>query len=223
MNTGVSLASKTGILKRGGNERMMKNATRVSLILAVCMAAPAISHADATTYRVRNDGKSRVTFVSDAPLETMTGKSSKVTGSITVDPADITKTKGSFKVPVVSLSTDNDLRDEHLQGDGWLDAKNNPFVHFEISEIVLGKKGNKELKNGKDSKVEVKGKFTAHGITQPVTAKGTVNWSGNAIRIKASFPVDLTAHSISVPSIVRLKVANEIQVSVDLRGSAATQ
>ena len=144
---------------------MMKNATRVSLILAVCMAAPAISHADATTYRVRSDGKSRVTFVSDAPLETMTGKSSKVTGTITVDPADITKTTGSFKVPVVSLRTDNELRDEHLQGDGWLDAKKNPNIHFEITEVVVGKKDARELKKNKDTKVQVKGKFTAHGIT----------------------------------------------------------
>ena len=68
----------------------------------------------------------------------MTGKSSKVTGSITVDPADITKTTGSFKVPVVSLRTDNDLRDEHLQGDGWLDAKKNPNIHFQITESRPG-------------------------------------------------------------------------------------
>ena len=88
------------------------------------------------TFRVPNDGKSRATFVSDAPLETMVGKSSKVTGELTVDPADITKTKGSFKVPVVSLRTDNDLRDEHLQGDGWLDAKKNPNIHFEITEVL---------------------------------------------------------------------------------------
>ncbi len=199
---------------------MMKNATRVSLILAVCMAAPAISHADATTYRVRNDGKSRVTFVSDAPLETMTGKSSKVTGSITVDPADITKTTGSFKVPVVSLRTDNELRDEHLQGDGWLDAKKNPNIHFEITEVVVGKKDARELKKNKDTKVQVKGKFTAHGITTPAVAKGTVNWSDGSLQIKAEFTANLEDHDISVPSIVRLKVANEIAVSVDLRAVA---
>jgi len=199
----------------------MKYASRLSLILAVCAAAPATSYADATTYSVGGDAKSKATFVSDAPLETMTGETKKVTGTLSVDPADITKTKGDFKAPVASLRTGNDLRDEHLQGDGWLDAQKNPFIHFEISEVILGKKGNKELKQGKDTKVEVKGKFTAHGVTQLVNAKGTVNWSGDAIRIKASFPVVLTAHEISVPSIVRLKVANEIQVSVDLRGSAS--
>jgi polyisoprenoid-binding protein YceI len=199
---------------------MMKSATRVSLILAVCIAVPATSQADATTFRVRDDGKSRVTFVSDAPLETMTGKSSKVTGSVTVDPADITNAKGSFKVPVVSLRTDNDLRDEHLQGDGWLDAKKNPKIHFEITEVILGKKGSRELKKNKDTKVQVKGKFTAHGVTKPVTASGTVKWSGDSLHIKAEFTATLEDHDISVPSIVRLKVANEIAVSVDLRAVA---
>jgi len=195
---------------------MMKNATRVSVILAVCMAVPAFAGADSTTFRVRNDGKSKATFVSDAPLETMVGKTSKVTGTVTVDPADITKTKGSFKVPVKSLRTDNDLRDEHLQGDGWLDAKKNPNIHFQITEVVLGKKGSKELKMNKATKAQVNGKFTAHGITKPVTAKGTVNWSGGSLRIQADFTAKLEDHQISVPSIVRLKVANEIAVSVDL-------
>lgn len=198
----------------------MKYATRVSLVVAACVAVPATSYAEATTHVIGGDDKSKATFVSDAPLETMTGTTDQVTGSLTVDPSDISKTTGDFKAPVKSLRTGNDLRDEHLQGDGWLDAKKNPFIHFEISEVILGKKGNKELKQGKDKKVEVKGKFTAHGVTRLVTAKGTVNWSGNGIRIKADFPVNLTDHDISVPSIVRLKVANEIQVSVDLEGTA---
>ena len=66
----------------------------------------------------------------------------------------------------------------------------------------------------------MKGNFTAHGITKPVTANGKVKWSGDQIQVKADFPVVLTDHDISVPSIVRLKVANEIAVSVDLRGVA---
>lgn len=199
---------------------MMKNATRVSLILAACMTVPTVSHADATTFRVRADGKSRATFVSDAPLETMTGKSSRVTGTLTVDPADITKTTGSFKMPVVSLRTDNDLRDEHLQGDGWLDAKKTPNIHFEITEVILGKKDSPELKPNKNRKVKVRGKFTAHGITKNVIANGHVNWAGNALHIKAEFTATLEDHNISVPSIVRLKVANDISVSVDLHAVA---
>jgi polyisoprenoid-binding protein YceI len=150
----------------------------------------------------------------------MTGRTSKVSGSLSLDPADIRKTTGSFKVPVASLRTGNDLRDEHLQGDGWLDAKKTPHIHFEITEVILGKKDSPELKSGKDRKVQVKGKFTAHGVSKPVVAKGTANWSGKQLRIKADFNVVLEDHDVSVPSIVRLKVANDIAVSVDLRAVA---
>lgn len=198
----------------------MKHATRLCLASVFVMALPAFVQAEATTYRVGGDGKSTATFVSDAPLETMTGNTKKVSGSLTFDAADITKTTGKFKTPVASLRTGNDLRDEHLRGDGWLDAENHPFIHFEIREVILGKRASAELKKGKDTKVQVRGDFTAHGITKPVVAKGTVNWSGDTVRIKADFPVKLTDHQISVPSIVRLKVANDIAVSVDLRGVA---
>ena len=215
MNTGVSLPSKVGILSKRGNVHTMKYRIGLSLLLAACLA-PAVTYADAATYEMSGNAK----FISDAPRETMEGNTNKVTGTLQLDPADITVTKGKFKVAVKSLRTGNDLRDEHLQGDGWLDAKKNPFLHFEIAGVVLGKKGSKELKQGKDAKVEVKGRFTAHGITKDVVAKGTANWSGDNVRIKADFPVILTDHNISVPSIVRLKVANEIAVSVDLKGTS---
>jgi len=199
---------------------MMKNGTGLSAIVALCVSMPVTAGADATTFLVRDDGKSHVTFVSDAPLETMTGKSAKVTGSVTVDPADITSTTGSFEVPVASLQTGNELRNEHLRGDGWLDAKSNPKIHFEIGEIVLGKRASRELKKNKDTDVQVKGTFTAHGISRPVTTNGTVKWSDDLLYIKAKFAIKLEDHQVSVPSIVRLKVANEIAVSVDLRAVA---
>lgn len=196
---------------------MRKQATRLTVVLAACMAVPAVSRADSTKFRVRADGKSRATFVSDAPLETMVGKTSKVSGSLMVDPSDITKTKGSFKVPVASLRTGSDLRDEHLRGDGWLDAKKYPNIHFEIVEVLPGKRGSPELKPNKTSKVQVKGKFTVHGVTQFVTAEGTVRWADEALGITADFTVNLEDHNVSVPTIVQLKVAEEIDVSVDLR------
>jgi polyisoprenoid-binding protein YceI len=195
---------------------MIQHAIRVCAILAACLSMPAWSLAEPTSYVVRDDGKSSATFVSDAPLDTMVGKTSKVSGTLLVDPQDITKTKGSFKVPVVSLRTGNELRDEHLQGDGWLDAKRYPLIEFEITEVVLGKKDSKEIKKNKETKVQVKGKLTAHGVTKVVTTNGTVKWSDDAFRIKSKFTAILEDHQISVPAIVRLKLANEMQVSVDL-------
>ena len=47
-----------------------------------------------------------------------------------------------------------------------------------------------------------------------------MKWSGDSLRIKTAFTVTLEDHMISVPSIVRLKVANDIAVSVDLNAVA---
>ncbi|MDH3199372.1 MAG: YceI family protein [Myxococcales bacterium] len=197
---------------------MIHKTSKVALILAVCLVTPAISQADAAKFQVR---KGNATFVSDAPLETMEGTTSKVTGTVTFDPTDLSTTKGTFKAPVVSMRTGNDLRDEHLQSDSWLDAKKNPHIVFEIVEVS----GVEALKPKKSHKVKVKGKFTAHGITKIVDAKGTVKWTPvdggkDDLRIKANFTAILEDHDVSVPSIVRLKVANEIAVSVDLQATA---
>lgn len=197
---------------------MIQKTSKVALILAVCFAAPAISQADATKFQVR---KGKATFVSDAPLETMEGTTAKVTGAVTFDPADLSTTKGTFRAPVVSMRTGNDLRDEHLQSDSWLDAKKNPLIVFEIVEVS----GAEALKPKKSNKVKVKGKFTTHGVTKMVEANGTVKWTPvdggkDDLRIKANFTATLEDHDVSVPSIVRLKVANEIAVSVDLQATA---
>jgi len=197
---------------------MIQKTGKVALILSICLAIPAISQAEAAKFQVH---KGKATFVSDAPLETMEGITTKVTGTVTFDPADLSTTKGTFKAPVVSMRTGNDLRDEHLQSDSWLDAKKNPHIVFEIVEVS----GADALKPKKSHKVKVKGKFTAHGITKIVEANGIVKWTSvdggkDDLRIKANFTTKLEDHDVSVPSIVRLKVANEIAVSVDLQATA---
>lgn len=198
--------------------RSSRNAFFGFLVLAISLGLSAGAKAEASKFKVT---KGTATFVSDAPLETMEGTTKKVTGTVEFDPADLSTTKGTFKAPVVSMRTGNDLRDEHLQGDSWLDAKKAPHIVFEIVEIT----GADSLKPKKNTKVKVKGKFTAHGVTKLVNANGTVKWTPvdggkDDLRIKANFTAVLEDHDVSVPSIVRLKVANEIAVAVDIEAMA---
>ena len=199
--------------------RSSSNAFFGFLVLAISLGLSTGAEAEAGKFKVN---KGKATFVSDAPLETMEGTTDKVTGTVEFDPADLSTTKGTFKAPVVSMRTGNDLRDEHLQGDSWLDAKKSPHIVFEIVEVT----GAEALKPKKSTKVKVKGKFTAHGVTKMVNAKGTVKWTPvdggkDDLRIKANFTAVLEDHDVSVPSIVRLKVANEIAVAVDIQATAA--
>jgi len=193
------------------------------------LALPVVSNAEPKAFQIRADGGSRIQFLSDAPLETINGVSTKVTGTVTVDPADLSGARGSLSAETGALRTGIDLRDEHLRSDTWLDSRRYPNATFELT----GVEGASTLTANQQAQVRVRGRFTLHGVTKNVVATARVRWmpltddmrstpgiTGDVLRVSASFMVRLTDYDISVPTIVRLKVANEIRVNVNFRGVA---
>ena len=187
-----------------------------TLVALACLLLPALgaqsAFAQAKTFKVDKTGN-KIQFVSDATLEKITGVSTDAAGDLTVDPAKPADAKGTFRVEVASIRTGVDLRDEHLKGDAWLDAKKTPHID--------------KLAPNTTHDATVTGKFTMHGVTREVTTKAKVRWtpaagaSKDTMRIVASFTVKLEDHKVSVPQIVRLTVAPEIQVNVDLHATAS--
>ncbi|GAB4210416.1 MAG: hypothetical protein OHK0013_31010 [Sandaracinaceae bacterium] len=179
--------------------------------------------AQAQSFRVVSG--SRIQFVSDAPLERITGVSSNVTGTVQIDPANLAATRGSVQVPITSIRTGMDLRDEHLHGSGWLDAARFPNATLEIT----GVEGATALSPDVVTRVTIRGRFTVHGVTRDVTVQAHVRWirasdelraqgiQGDLIRAQASFTVNLPDHDVSVNPLVRLKVSDTIRVNVTIR------
>lgn len=209
-------------------------AKRLSLIVSAAIAvlfslAPS-ARAQTRQFIVRNDGGSRVQFVSDAPLETITGVTSGLSGEVSVDPANLSTVTGRVQASVATLRTGVDLRDEHLRGESWLDASHHPNATFEVT----GVEGVTALRPNEAANGRVRGRFTIHGVTREITTTARVRLipltpelartpgiNGDVLRIQATFTVRLTDYNVSVPLPVRLKVANDIQVTVDLRAVAA--
>ncbi|MBK8172860.1 MAG: YceI family protein [Sandaracinaceae bacterium] len=202
----------------------------VSVAVAVLLSLAPSAQAQTRQFVVRNDGGSRVQFVSDAPLETITGVTSGLSGEVSVDPANLATVAGRVQASVASLRTGVDLRDEHLRGESWLDAAHHPSATFEVT----GVEGATALRPNEAVNVRVRGRFTIHGVTREITTTGRVRLipltpelartpgiNGDVLRIQATFTVRLTDYNVSVPLPVRLKVANDIQVTVDLRAVAA--
>lgn len=202
-----------------------------SLGAAVLMlGASSLASAQARDFQIRNDGGSRIQFISDAPLETITGVSSHVTGSVNVNPANLAATRGTVNVRIASIRTGIDLRDEHLRSDNWLGASANPNATLEITRV----EGATSLSPNTSTRVRIHGNFTLHGVTHAITANARVRLvplndelraahiNGDVIRAQASFRVRLTDYNISVPLPVRLKVANEIRVNVTIRAVASS-
>lgn len=202
--------------------------SRLVVALGLVFGFATVASAQSRTFQVRNDGGSRIQFISDAPLETITGVSSHVSGDIQVDPTNLATARGTITVPVSSIRTGVDLRDEHLRGDSWLDAQRTPNATFEITRI----EGAQRLEPNRATDIQIHGRFTIHGVTHDVVANARVRLipfseelraahiEGDVIRGHASFRVLLTDYNVSVPLPVRLKVSNEIRVNVTIRAVA---
>lgn len=181
---------------------------------------PVYAAAQARTFKV-DKSNSSIQFVSDAPLEKFTGKSTEVSGEITVDPDKAKDAKAELKVDAASIKTNLALRDEHLRGENWLDAKKHPHAKLVITKIT----GAEKLKANDLTEVTVQGKFTLHGVTKDITTKAKVRYtpaSGgkDTLRVQSSFTVHLEDYKISIPSIVSLKVSPDIVVNVDIKALA---
>lgn len=168
---------------------------------------------------------SRIQFVSDAPLERTTGTSSTVNGSITIDPGNLSTATGRITVPVTSLRTGSDLRDEHLHSNAWLDAPAHPDAILEITSVD----GASALTLGQVVRVTLHGHFSIHGVTHDVAIPAQVRYlpasdelraqgiTGALIRAQAAFTVMLPDYGVSVGPLVRLKVSDTITVNVTIR------
>lgn len=208
---------------------MIKNTKVLGLscvALGVLVGVPALAQAEDKVFEISPDGGSRIQFVSDAPLETITGVTSHTTGTLKGDPAKLSGVSGKVSVKVATIRTGIELRDEHLRADNWLDAKKHPEAIFEVTKIT----GAKTIKPNQPVSAKVHGKFSLHGVTKEVVADTKIRWvplteemkkipgmKSDILRIQGTFNIKLTDYKISVPTIVRLKVSNEIEVNVNLR------
>ncbi|MHC4608129.1 MAG: YceI family protein [Planctomycetota bacterium] len=184
-----------------------------------------LSGDDVTVYHVGHNPKYvNITFESEADLETIVGTSNEARGEIR---ADLVNHKGSVRivVPVASLKTGIDLRDEHLRGPYWLDAAKYPEIVFASTKVV-------PVKDSKNL-VEVAGDFTLHGVTK--RKKVVVDWrhlpeeltekkgfpAGKWIRFRASFDVKLSEHGVEIPDMAIGKVSDVWKVKFVLFGGTA--
>ncbi|MEM6960003.1 MAG: YceI family protein [Myxococcota bacterium] len=191
---------------------------RINLVAAMALglSLSAVGSASAQS-RTFNVQRARATFTSEAQLETINGICNSGSGSVSVDPGNLSSASGTITVPVACLETGIDERDQHLRSAQWLDAGAHPNATFEIT----GVSGASSLSSGQEARVRVSGRFTIHGQTRDVTANARVRWDGSGqIQLRANFSIQLSDYGVSIPSVVQAKVSNTIRISVRIRAEA---
>jgi polyisoprenoid-binding protein YceI len=196
----------------------------VAVLPLAAGAQPAPAPAQKQTFVVNDPGtRDSITFMLDAPLEVINGLSNKVTGTIVVEG---TKASGKLAVPVNSIKTGNESRDEDMLNEKWLNAAKYPDIIVELKDVTLPA----ALEPGKPLKVQTKAQFTIHGITreEPVEITATMlkesadtrkRAPGDLLRVRAKFQIPLEAYKINRTGALILKVGEVAEVSVDAWGS----
>jgi polyisoprenoid-binding protein YceI len=137
-------------------------------------------------------------------------KTTALSGSVTASANGSPAFEGSLAVDLRTLDSGISLRNEHLRGK-YLEVDKAPgYDKAILSEIDL--KGlNPDAPDGKGA---FTGSLMLHGVKKTVTGPVEVRKAGTSLRVKASFPVNLSDYNISEPRYLGVGVKNTVQVEV---------
>jgi polyisoprenoid-binding protein YceI len=91
-------------------------------------------------------------------VSTVRGQFEKVSGTVTLDDADPTRSTIEVVIDAATINTREPKRDAHLKSPDFFDVAKNPTITFKSTRIEKAGKGYKAT-----------GDLTMHGVTHPVT------------------------------------------------------
>ena len=155
----------------------------------------------------------RTTFVLRATLHKAEGRVPLTSGEIRFDPAT-GRASGKIVFDATKATTDNEGRDEKMHAEVLESAKYPEFVF--VPEKVEGPFNNTGV-----SKLKLIGTITIHGASHPLTVPLDVQASGSTVTVKGAFQIPYVAWGMKDPSMFVVRVAKEVNVTVESAGAVA--
>lgn len=147
-----------------------------------------------------------INFTSDAPLELIEASTDQLAGIINLDDRSFL-----FNVPMNTFQGFNSKLQQTHFNENYMESSKYPKATFEgkiIEEIDFTKPGTYSVRG--------KGTFLVHGVDDSRIIKTEMIIKPNSIEISANFTVFLEDHDISIPSVVNQKIAEEIEVEINI-------
>jgi len=171
-------------------------------------------------------GVNNIVFKLDAPLESISGTTNGISGTISADPANPEDIEGKIIVDAKSLTVPNPMMQDHMLGAEWLDTTKHPEITFEIKEVMNSKK------DGNSGTAEVKGIFTLKGVSKEVIVPVQVTYlpgrladrtggkmEGDLLVVRTNFQINRGDYGIKQGENLD-KVSDVIDISLALAGAA---
>lgn len=146
----------------------------------------------------------KVSFFSSTPIENIEAFNNEVGAAIELSKGDVV-----FQVPIKSFKFEKQLMLEHFNAE-YMESNKFPKATFKgkIDPKDLGSKA-------KSFKTQVTGTLTIHGVSKEVTIPGTIAKNGDEITLNTVFSVTTAAYNIRIPSVVKGKIADKIEITVN--------
>lgn len=164
-------------------------------------------------------------FKLDAPLESINGSASGVSGAVVFDPSNPGATKGKIVVATASMILPNPMQRQHMLSDKWLDAAKFPEISFESSAF-------KNVQtSGDTTTANVTGTFTLKGVSKELTVplkltylkeklgQRVPNQQGDLLVIRANFTIKRSDFNI-MPGQFEDKVSDTIEITLSIAGAS---
>jgi polyisoprenoid-binding protein YceI len=157
-------------------------------------------------------------------LSKVPGEFKDYDGTFRFDPAKPGNSRVDVTIQAASISTDNEMRDHHLQSADFFDVEKYPTIKFKSTSVSKGEG---------DNKYEVVGDLTMHGVTKPVTLdveymgadtqpmnkEGTM--TAKIVGFSASATIDRRDFGLVWNKTLasgNLMVSNDVDINLDIAG-----
>jgi polyisoprenoid-binding protein YceI len=196
------------------------------LIPLLCLTTVAAYAAPETFDFKDPKGVNNAVFKLDAPLESVNGSASGITGTVSFDPENPATTTGKIVVASDSMTVPNPMQKEHLHSANWLDTAKYPEITFEAKSLANVKT------DGDVTTADVSGTFTLHGVSKDITVPVKFTYlkdklsarvpkmNGDLLVIRANFNINREDFDIQKGQYED-KVANEIDLTLSIAGASA--
>ena len=151
--------------------------------------------------------ESFISYDGKHPAHNWTGISKEIQGTFELNKEDLTQSKVDLFVPFFSFDSKNANRDSNM-----LDVVEEyyyPYVRFISSKIEKV-----------DDGFNVVGNLSFHGITKEFTIPVSLMQDDKRIVVESDFSIMLTDFKIRRPSLLTIKIRNQIDIKVFLVGSS---
>lgn len=145
-----------------------------------------------------------IRFFSDAPIEDIQAVNQTAMAIIDLESGEF-----AFKVKIKDFIFPNSLMQEHFN-ESYLESDKFPYSTFSGSIDKLTDISQKNT-------LEVSGDLVIHGIRQKTNLQATIQDLDNSLYITSEFDVVLDDFDVDIPKIMMYKIAEVIQVSVDMK------